>query len=155
MPLTPTFNTVSVNRKTMFSILENTSMEDLHTIPANFSNHLFWNIAHTMVTQQLLVYKLSSLPMLVSEDLVKHYSKGTSGNPTPNENHIEEVKELFFATHERTIEDYNRGRFKTYTPYTNSLNLTLNTVEDAIHFNTFHEGIHLGYAMALRKALKA
>ncbi|MGB5463369.1 MAG: DinB family protein, partial [Aureibaculum sp.] len=28
---------------------------------------------------------------------------------------------------------------------------TLNNIQDAIEFNNFHEGIHLGYILALKK----
>ncbi len=31
--------------------------------------------------------------------------------------------------------------------------LVLKSIEDAIQFNNFHEGIHLGYILALKKAL--
>ncbi len=36
-----------------------------------------------------------------------------------------------------------------------SAGIRLESVEDAIAFNNFHEGIHLGYVMALKKALAA
>ena len=50
-------------------------------------------------------------------------------------------------------EDYHKGVFKTYNEYTTSYNVTLNNIEKAIMFNNVHEGLHLGYIMALKKAL--
>jgi hypothetical protein len=38
---------------------------------------LIWNIAHIIVVQQMLVYKLSGLPMMISDEMVDKYKKGT------------------------------------------------------------------------------
>ncbi|MFT7612776.1 MAG: hypothetical protein ACI9J3_001742, partial [Parvicellaceae bacterium] len=40
-----------------------------------------------------------------------------------------------------------------FTEYTTSYNITLKTVEEAIAFSNMHEALHLGYAMAIKKAL--
>jgi len=34
------------------------SLEQLNKIPEGFNNNLIWNIAHCVVTQQLLCYKV-------------------------------------------------------------------------------------------------
>jgi hypothetical protein len=45
--------------------------------PEGYSNNLIWNIAHIIVVQQMLVYKLSGLPMMISDEMVEKYKKGT------------------------------------------------------------------------------
>jgi hypothetical protein len=40
-------------------------------IPEGYSNNLIWNIAHIIVVQQMLVYKLSGLPMMISDEMVE------------------------------------------------------------------------------------
>jgi hypothetical protein len=60
---------------------------------------------------------------------------------------------LLFSTIEKTKEDYKNKMFKTYNSYTVSTKSTLSNVEEAIDFNNFHEGIHLGYILALRKSI--
>jgi hypothetical protein len=45
--------------------------DQLNTIPEGYSNNLIWNIAH-IVVQQMLVYKLSGLPMMISDEMVKY-----------------------------------------------------------------------------------
>ena len=108
-------------------------------------------MAHTVVTQQLLVYKLSGLQMLISDKLVEAYKKGTKTEGDVTQAEVDEVKGLLFSTIEKTKDDYNNKVFKTYNEYTVSTKSTLRTAEDAITFNTFHEGIHLGYILALKK----
>lgn len=72
-----TFELNRTSRKLIAPFLEDFSLEQLNTIPKGFSNTLFWNVAHVVVTQQLLIYKLSGLNMLVSDELVDKYKKGT------------------------------------------------------------------------------
>ncbi len=60
-----------ISRKMMAPFLENYTLDQLNQIPPGFSNNLIWNIAHVVVTQQILVYKLSGLPMLISDELVE------------------------------------------------------------------------------------
>src|SRR5690606_14947790 len=127
--------------------------EDLNKVPDGFKNNLIWNIAHTVVTQQLLVYNLSGLPMNVSDDMVAKYKKGTKTEHVASQEEVDDIKSLLFSTVEQMATDYNNQRFKTYTAYTVSTNSTLRNVEDAIAFNNFHEGIHLGYILALKKSL--
>ena len=72
-----TFELNRTLRKLIAPFLEELSLDQLNTIPEGFTNNLFWNIAHVVVTQQLLVYKLSGLPMLISDELVDKYKKGS------------------------------------------------------------------------------
>ena len=48
---------------------------------------------------------------------------------------------------------YEKGVFNSFQPYTTSTNSTLKSFEEAMEFNNFHEGIHLGYILALKKSL--
>jgi len=148
-----THNLTLKNRVLLSKLLEKFSLDQLNTVPKGYRNSIFWNVAHTIVTQQLLVYGLSNVPMLVDSDLVKTYRKDTKTvrEATPDE--LTLVKSLLLSTIEQTQTDYDNGVFKNYTPYTTSINETLSTVEEAISFNAFHEGIHLGYILAMKNSL--
>lgn len=146
-----TFDVAIKNRMLFKHFLENFTLAQLNKVPEGFSNNMFWNIAHTVVTQQLLVYKLSDVPMLVSDALVETYRKGTKTERPVTQAEVDEVKGLLFSTIETTKADYNNNVFKTYTEYTVSTKSTLTCVDDALVFNNFHEGIHLGYILALKK----
>ena len=56
---------------------------------------------------------------------------------------------MFF--HEKTKEDYQKGLFKKYNAYTVSTTSTLTNINEALAFNNFHEGIHFGYILAMKK----
>ncbi len=49
--------------------------------------------------------------------------------------------------------DYAAGKFSSFSAYRTSAGIALETIENAITFKNAHEGIHIGYIMAMRKAL--
>ena len=145
------FTITETSRNMVSKILENHSLVQLNKIPEGFSNNLIWNIAHIVVTQQLLVYKLSGLPTMVSDEIIEKYKKGTKPEQTATQEEVDEIKSLLFATIKKTKEDYENGIFKNFQEYPTSTGFILNTVEDAMAFNNFHEGLHIGILMSLRK----
>ena len=148
------FTITGQNRKILYGYLVNTPEEMLHKIPNGFNNSIWWNIAHVVVTQQILVYGLSTLPLNISRELVEKYQKGTIPNGKPDHSEIQEIKKLLFELPDQTAKDYQNGIFKNFKTYMTSPKVELNSVEDAIAFNVFHEGLHLGSIMALARAVK-
>lgn len=142
-------------RKILLKILDETPKDLLLEIPKNFNNNIWWNIAHVVVTQQLLVYKFSGMPMLVSDEMVEKYKKGTFPDGTATDEEITQIKDLLFSTLKQTEKDYKAGNFKSYTAYTTSLNITLSNVVEAMKFNALHEGIHIGAILALKRNITA
>jgi len=147
------FDITLKNRHILNTFFDKCTLEELNTVPKGFNNNIIWNLAHVIVTQQLLVYNLSVLPMLVDDDLVAKYRKGTKVESDVTQEEVDEIKKLLFSTLKQTKADYKKGLFKTYNTYTTSTNSTMTNVEEAIAFNNFHEGIHLGYILALKRAL--
>ncbi len=147
------FDIAIKNRTLLKSFIENHSLEELNKVPEGFNNNIIWNIAHTIVTQQLLVYNLSGLPMVVSDEMVATYRKGTKAESNLSQTEVDTIKGVLFSTIEKTKEDYEDKIFQSYNQYTVTTKSTLSNVEEAIEFNNFHEGIHLGYIFALRKSL--
>lgn len=145
------FTITETSRNMVSKILENHSLVQLNKIPEGFSNNLIWNIAHIVVTQQLLVYKLSGLPTMVSDEIIEKYKKGTKPEQDASQAEVNEIKSLLFITIKKTKEDYDNGIFKNYNEYPTSTGFILNNVEDAMAFNNFHEGLHIGILMSLRK----
>lgn len=149
------FEIIPNNRKYLIKVLEETSLEDLNKIPKGFNNNIIWNIAHIVVSQQVLVYKLSGLPTMVNDELIEKYKKGTRPEGPVTQNEVEEIKKLILPPVIKTKEDYKNGVFKQFNEYTvATTGNTLKTVEDALKFNLFHEGLHCGYIMALLRAIK-
>lgn len=148
------FTIIRQNRKGLYHFLKNTPKEELFKIPKGFNNNIWWNIAHVVVTEQKLIYGLSGLPLNISQDLVAKYQKGTSPKENPSDEEFELIKTLLFSLPEKTEKDYKAGLFSSFKPYMTTPKVPLNNVDDAIAFNIFHEGLHLGSILALARAVK-
>ena len=146
-----TFDISRTSRRMIAPFLENYTLEQLNTIPEGFSNNLIWNIAHIVVTQQLLVYKFSGLPMMISDELVEKYRKGTKPEHIATQAEVDEIKDLLFATIDQTEADFEKKIFKNFAEYPTSTGFVLKSAVDAMVFNNFHEGLHLGILMSIRK----
>jgi hypothetical protein len=141
------------NRIILKRFLEEISLADLNKVPEGFSNNIIWNIAHIVVIQQLLVYKLSGLPIHVSEEMVSKYRNKTKPEGDVTQAEVDEINGLLESLLIQTEKDIKAGVFKIYNEYTVSLGATLTNVQEAMEFNNLHEGIHLGYILALRKSI--
>jgi len=139
-------------RRRMRAFAESLSADQALRIPAGFNNNVAWNIGHIAVTQQLLCYKLSGVPLAVDEDFVADFGKGSAPGDWTRTPARDRVHALLTELAEQFIADVDAGRFETFEPYVTSAGIELESLEDAINFNAVHEGIHLGYCMALLRA---
>lgn len=145
---------LKIVRQRLLDLVVDKELDYLLEIPQNFNNNIFWNAAHCVVTQQLLQYKLTSTEMKVSVFFIDHFRKGTNARDVEvGERELIDLKEYLVKTPLWLEEDYANEAFGKYIPYKTSFGLELSTLEDAIRFNNVHEGIHLGYSLAIKKAL--
>ncbi|MCB9202963.1 MAG: DinB family protein [Flavobacteriales bacterium] len=138
-------------RKNIANTIEELSAEQLNKIPNGFSNSIIWNVAHVVVTQQLLNYFLSGNKMYIPQEIVEAFRKGTKHEADVDKNTIERIKEYLEETPILLKNDYQKGIFSDFKEYPTSYGFTLYNIEDAIKFNNTHEGLHLGYIMAMKK----
>jgi formate dehydrogenase maturation protein FdhE len=146
-----TFEIWKRNRNLYLDFFESYSLDQLNEIPNDFVNNLIWNIGHIIVAQQVLIYKSSNLRGYLSDELIELYKPGTKPTRKISENEINELKELLMLLIEKTESDYNNGEFKIYNERTTSMGFHLESFKDALEYNNYHEGLHLGFMMNIRK----
>ncbi|WP_309614189.1 DinB family protein [Flavobacterium sp.] len=146
-----TFKIWETSRKLYLKLIENYSLEQLNKIPEGFSNNLAWNLGHIIVAQQGLVYRLSGLPIYVNDEMNNTYKNGSKPTGTTTQAEIDELKELLFSLIEKTKEDYANGKFVTFTEYTTGTGFHLASTLEAMNFNNYHEALHMGFMMNIRK----
>ena len=145
------FDILTKTRAIVLHYISGLSLDQMHVIPEGFNNHIAWNIAHLVVTQQLLHYKLSGKDCLVSDDLITAYKKGSKPSNAFTQEEFDEVITLFKGLPQTLEEDYESSIFSEYSSYKTSTGFVIDTMEKAIIFNNFHESLHLGVIMSLRK----
>lgn len=145
------FNINLSSRKVLLTFLETNSLVQLNEIPKGFSNNLIWNIGHIVVVQQLLVYNLSGLPMMISDEMISKYRKGTKPEHNITQKEVDEIKEFLFSTLEQTKKDFSENLFQNYKPFTTMSGFEINSAAEAIEFNNYHEAIHTGIMMQIKK----
>ena len=143
--------TWETSRKLYLKFLESYTLDQLNTIPQGLSNNMIWQAGHIIVSQQKLMYTLSNLPINISQEMVVKYQNGSrpEGNATQEE--VDEIKALLLSTVEQFKLDWQAGKFTTFNEYQSQTGFHLATFQDAVTFNTFHEGIHFGMLMYLKK----
>ncbi len=139
------------SRQVYAGYLDNYTLEQLNKIPEGFNNNLIWNIGHVVVAQQSLIYKLSDLQMYISDELFERYKPGTKPTETTSLEEVEELRHLLNSLVEKTETDLKAGRFVTFQERMTRIGFLLTSLDEALEFVNYHEGIHLGYMMSIRK----
>ncbi len=147
------FDFLRIIRQNTLNLISNFTDEQLNQTPNGFNNNMVWNLGHLVATQQLLHYGLAGLPFIIDQSIIDRYRKGTQPEGIVGGDEIGELKELMLTCVDQLETDYNNGIFKSFKTYPTSFNAILNSIEDSITFNNIHEGLHLGYMMAMKRCL--
>lgn len=145
------FETIKQLRERILDTVSNLSIEQLNKVPEGFNNNIIWNLGHMIAAQQSLCYKRAGLNIRVDETFFNTYKPETKPEGFVNEAGVEEIKKMLFTTLEQLEADYNNGAITGYTTFTTRYNIKLSNIDEAIAFLPFHEGLHVGYIMSLRK----
>ncbi len=143
------------NRSVFLRLLDSFTLEQLNTIPTGFVNNIVWNIGHILVTQQILVYKFSGLPLYISEEMENTYKNSSSPTCITTQEEVDELKKLLISLPIKTQADFEKSDFfqnyETYT--TKSTGFFIDSAKTALTFNNFHEGVHFGIMLQIKKFL--
>jgi hypothetical protein len=139
------------NRSIYLDLLEKYSLEQVNIIPTGFSNNLIWNIGHIVAVQQRLVYSCSGLPMNISDELLTRYKPGSKPSTTETQETVDLLKSLLISVISQTKNDYAQSKFVTYKEFTTLTGFHIASTKEAIEFNNYHEGMHLGFMWNIKK----
>ena len=139
------------HREILLALIADLNQEQLCKIPNGFNNNIIWNVGHILVTQQMLTYGLSNLSYKIDQELVDKYRKGSIVMKNVSTDEINQIKELLITTLDTLESDLLLNKFASFNYYKTSMGLELNAIEDCIPFMAYHEGIHLGIVLSMKK----
>ncbi len=141
------------NRRNIGELLKEHSLTQANTIPQGFNNNLIWNAGHILVSQQFLLYHFSGLTMPeFVQVLAPKYGANTSPTVEASQTEMNLIVTELIKSSEKLVEDYKNDVFKSYEKYTSKyFGITMKNIDEAISFNTFHEGYHFGFMRAITK----
>jgi hypothetical protein len=141
-------------RSLVIKLISDLSIEQLNEIPLGFNNNIAWNFAHLLASQQGLCYIRAGLKPIMDEKFIATYKGGTKPERHIDEKEIEHIKEQFLLVMDQLEKDYENNLFSNYQAFTTALGVGVNTIDEAISFLFFHEGLHTGYIMALKRLVR-
>ena len=147
---------IEIIRKTrthLLQFIEGLSIEELNRIPAGFNNNIAWNFIHLMAAQQNVCYLRAGKPAVIDQKFITPFLPGTKPEGFITDEDMAEARSLFLTTIDQLEADYESGALSAYPAWTNRYGIEHNSIEDTLCFLPFHEGLHLGYIMALKRSI--
>jgi hypothetical protein len=148
------FNNIRKNRLNFLELVSELSNEKINEIPDGFNNNLIWNLGHIIASQQILCYEFSNNAPVIEEAYISKYRRGTKPGQFVNPSEFEELASYLIPTIDKTEDDLRNDLFINYSPRTLYSGIELITIDDAIRFTAVHDGMHFGYAMAIKRILQ-
>jgi hypothetical protein len=140
-------------RSYVLQLVNGLTAEQLNEVPAGFNNNIIWNVGHLIASQQGICYLRAGLKAWVSEKVYLDYKPDTKPTGFLNNSEIEELKNLLLTSLDPLETDYSNNLFQNYPAWTTRYSVTITTIDEALQFLLFHEGLHTGYIMALKRVV--
>src|SRR5690625_5172758 len=129
------FEDLAVIRGHFIDFLNQYDLQRLVFIPMGFKNHIFWNIANALVSQQLMTNYLSDRHMLMDNDLVSRFMKCNFVTFDVDQSEVKYLIELLQITRERQRKDYIKENINQFKILETRFISKLVEIEDAIRYN--------------------
>ena len=144
-------NVFKQTRQLLLMAVKDLTEEQFLAIPEGFDNNIAWNLGHIIVAHKGLCYRPCGLDMGLPRKMFAMYPPGTSPAGWKREPDIPALLDMAAAHVEQMEADYQAGKFSgPFQEITTSTGIHLANIGEAVSFNNFHEGLHLGAILALR-----
>jgi hypothetical protein len=109
-----------------------------------------------IANQQVLCYRNAGAKPVLEDGFIDKYKTGTWPDGFIDESTFGSFKRNLLQTIDKFEEDSASNMFENYKAFElrSYPGVTLKNISDAAKFVSFHDGLHVGYSMALKRALK-
>lgn len=153
MTLPLAFKTLRITRRHMLTELDGLSHEEMLVIPEGRDDNVLWNVGHLLCSLSRLTYVFSGHALPIPERYLELFGKGTSARDWTENPEPAEVLDRFKSMPGQIEADYIAGNFKDYKTLQITPDDTIASVEEAVAFHCFHEGLHIGMIITLKELL--
>ncbi|NRD77104.1 DinB family protein [Bacillus sp. BRMEA1] len=141
------FKQMEFVREQTLKQIEGVTEEIADRIPKGFRNTIRWNLGHIYVVLERFAFQYMGFPQHLPEGFKELFEYGTSPLSYPASVRVPTLHELETLLKEQKDRIHeaiaNRLEEKIVPPYTTSAGITLETPEQFLSFNLYHEGMHL------------
>ncbi|WML48514.1 DinB family protein [Neobacillus sp. PS3-34] len=141
------FNQLAFVRGQTLKLMDGVTEEMADRIPEGFRNTIRWNLGHIYVVLERISFQYLGLPQHLPEGFKEQFENGTSPLDATASYRVPTLLELetLLKEQQARIHDTLAHRLheKVIPPYTTSAGMTLETPEQFLSFNLYHEGMHL------------
>lgn len=141
-------------RGNVTEIIKDLSLEKLNKIPHGFNNNIIWNVGHLIAAQQNVCYVRIGLSPALSLDRYSNFLPGTRPEQFIESDVKEELVSLLSATLDMLERDCQQNVFANFPPWTTRSGFQINSVDDALVYLHFHEGMHTGVIASMKKLVQ-
>lgn len=130
------------------------SVDRLNEVPAGFNNNIIWNLAHLIAAQQGVCYKRSGAAPVADQKYILPFTSGTKPEQYIDSNEVAIIKDLLLSSLDLFEADYQNNVFDNYVSLTTRYGVELTNIDEAVQFLMYHEGLHTGAVIALKRLVK-
>ncbi|MDQ0898622.1 MULTISPECIES: DinB family protein [unclassified Paenibacillus] len=141
------FKQLAFVRGQTLKLMDGVTEETADRIPDGFRNNIRWQLGHIYVVLERFAFQYVGLPLRLPEGFKEQFEYGTTPLNWPNSAAVPTLQELenLLKDQQERIRDVlgHRLEEKIVPPYTTSAGMTLETPEQFLSFNLYHEGMHI------------
>ncbi|AST94562.1 DinB family protein [Shouchella clausii] len=145
------FEQLNTYRGELLNMVEDVTEEEAEIVPRGFNNNIRWNLGHVILDQYLWIRVLTKEDMPISLAFNQWFGYGT--DPSHFTDETPSLAELISLLREqpRLIEQNYRDRLEEEFPPTD---MGMHTIEQVLVRTIFHEGLHMGAIVAIKRQIK-
>lgn len=151
--MTTSLDILKIARQNVLKLIDGLSLEKLNKIPDGFTGNIAWHVGHLVATQQGLLYTLSGNATNLDKSYIDKYKKGSTPEAPITQEELDFILAELIRQPEQLEKDMAANKFANYNQYSTSFGNTIYNFDEALSFVGVHEGMHIGYIMALKRSV--
>ena len=130
--------------------LEGLSNEQLVAVPDKINHNILWNLGHVVHSLYSMTYKPCGLTPPIPDTYEGLFKGGTSPKDWAETPDVEEVLGHIKNSANVIAGELSKGAFDGFKEL-DLAGTKLSSIEQVLAFHLFHEGIHMGMCMEIKK----